>query len=240
MLELKTYKNWKEICEIMNWSTTGGNTKKKYLKQLDAMCKYHKEGNKIVIDEIYSKQKKVQDNRENNGANKYKEYFHTCLEDYIYINSKDSYVYEEGYSKMKEIFDIKYLGLSEERIQEKFEKVKKEFEKSNIKAETFDRWKNFIISLIKTKSYSIFSINIENFKKFNTKVKEVEIRVNPQTVNNVVGYKRQNIEKLKEFYDLDVIVKQDIKYPAEKIDVTITKEYKDYLEEDDRVLTNKR
>ena len=185
MLELKTYKNWKEICEIMNWSTTGGNTKKKYLKQLDAMCKYHKEGNKIVIDEIYSKQKKVQDNRENNGANKYKEYFHTCLEDYIYINSKDSYVYEEGYSKMKEIFDIKYLGLSEERIQEKFEKVKKEFEKSNIKAETFDRWKNFIISLIKTKSYSIFSINIENFKKFNTKV---ELSIVVQEEDNKIPY----------------------------------------------------
>ncbi len=85
-----------------------------------------------------------------------------------------------------------------------------------------------------------YDMIVEKIKKFNTKVKEVEIRVNPQTVNNVVGYKRQNIEKLKEFYDLDVIVKQDIKYPAEKIDVTITKEYKDYLEEDDRVLTNKR
>ncbi len=85
-----------------------------------------------------------------------------------------------------------------------------------------------------------YDMIVEKIKKFNTKVKEVEIRVNPQTVNNVVGYKRQNIEKLKEFYDLDVIVKQDIKYPAEKFDVTITKEYKDYLEEDDRVLTNKR
>lgn len=85
-----------------------------------------------------------------------------------------------------------------------------------------------------------YDMIVEKIKKFNTKVKEVEIRVNPQTVNNVVGYKRQNIEKLKEFYDLDVIVKQDIKYPAEKFDVTITKEYKDYLEEDDRILTNKR
>ena len=85
-----------------------------------------------------------------------------------------------------------------------------------------------------------YDMIVEKIKKFNTKVKEVEIRVNPQTVNNVVGYKRQNIEKLKEFYDLDVIVKQDIKYPAEKFDVTITKEYKDYLEEDDRILTIKK
>ena len=79
---------------------------------------------------------------------------------------------------------------------------------------------------------------VKKIKKINTKVKEVEIRVNPQNINNVVGYKRQNIEKLKEFYDVDVIVKQDIKYPAEKIDVLVTKEYTDFLNEDDRV--NKR
>ena len=33
---------------------------------------------------------------------------------------------------------------------------------------------------------------IEKIKKFNVKVKEVEIKVNPEDVNNVVGYKRKN------------------------------------------------
>ena len=33
-----------------------------------------------------------------------------------------------------------------------------------------------------------YDMIVEKIKKFNTKVKEVEIRVNPQTVNNVVGY----------------------------------------------------
>lgn len=63
MLELKTYKNYRELCKVMNWSTTGGNTKTKYLKELDSLCKWHKEGNKIVIDEIYSEPKKIVDNR---------------------------------------------------------------------------------------------------------------------------------------------------------------------------------
>lgn len=85
-----------------------------------------------------------------------------------------------------------------------------------------------------------YDMVVEKIKKFNTKVKEVEIRVNPQTVNNVVGYKRQNIEKLKEFYDVDVIVKQDIKYPVEKIDVVVTKEYKDFLEDDEKELSTKK
>jgi histone acetyltransferase (RNA polymerase elongator complex component) len=81
---------------------------------------------------------------------------------------------------------------------------------------------------------------VNRIKKFNTKVKEVEIKVNPQTVNNIIGYKRQNIEKLKEFYDVDVIIKQDFSMPAEKIDVTVTKEYKDFLEDDDSILTKSK
>ena len=36
---------------------------------------------------------------------------------------------------------------------------------------------------------------VEKIKEFNTKVKEVEVRVHPQNVSNVVGFKKQNIEK---------------------------------------------
>ena len=57
MLEQRDYKNYKELCKAMNWSITGGNTKVKHLKELDSLCKWHKEGNKIVIDEIYSQPK---------------------------------------------------------------------------------------------------------------------------------------------------------------------------------------
>lgn len=76
---------------------------------------------------------------------------------------------------------------------------------------------------------------VEKIKKFNIKVKEVEIRTHPQNVNNVVGYKRQNIEKLKEVYDVDVVIKQDEKCPREKIDVKITKKYQDFLDEKETV-----
>ena len=67
MLELKTYKNWKEICEAMEWKTTGGTYKKARLKELESMCSYHKNGQQIVIDEIYTKRKDIIDNR---GKNK--------------------------------------------------------------------------------------------------------------------------------------------------------------------------
>ena len=63
MLEQRDYKNYKELCKAMNWSITGGDTKVKHLKELDSLCKWHKEGNKIVIDEIYSEPKEIIDNR---------------------------------------------------------------------------------------------------------------------------------------------------------------------------------
>lgn len=72
---------------------------------------------------------------------------------------------------------------------------------------------------------------VNQIKKLNTKAKEVEITVNPQNVNNVIGYKKQNIEKLKEMYDVDVIVKQDIKQPIEKIDVRVSKKFKDFADD---------
>lgn len=67
MLEKKAYKNWKELCKDMNWETTRGNTKNKYLKILNSLCKYHKEGNKFIIEEIYKEPKPIEDNRGNDG-----------------------------------------------------------------------------------------------------------------------------------------------------------------------------
>lgn len=53
MLQKRTYKNWREICEVMSWKTTRGNYMKARMKEFESLCKSHKEGNKIVIDELY-------------------------------------------------------------------------------------------------------------------------------------------------------------------------------------------
>lgn len=67
MLEVKTYKNYKELCLSMNWEVKSGNTKIKQFKELDSLCKYHKEGQKIVIEEIFDIPKDIVDNRSNGG-----------------------------------------------------------------------------------------------------------------------------------------------------------------------------
>lgn len=71
---------------------------------------------------------------------------------------------------------------------------------------------------------------VEKIKKFNTKVKKVEIVANDYNVNNIIGHKRENIEKLKEIYDVDVIVKIDNTVKIGEFKVNILENYKDFLE----------
>ena len=58
---------------------------------------------------------------------------------------------------------------------------------------------------------------VDRIKKFNVKVKEVEISVNPINVNNIVGHKKENINKLKELYDVDVKISQDVEKKVRRI-----------------------
>lgn len=72
---------------------------------------------------------------------------------------------------------------------------------------------------------------LNEIKKFNTKVIKAQIEVNPANVNNVVGHKRGNIEKLKETYDLELKVKQNQEIKPGKFKLSIVKTYKDFLDE---------
>ena len=72
---------------------------------------------------------------------------------------------------------------------------------------------------------------VYKIKKFNTKVKEVEIRANPEDINNIIGHKKENIEKLKEIYEVDVIVKPDETIKNGKFEIAIEKTYEDIIEE---------
>ena len=70
-------------------------------------------------------------------------------------------------------------------------------------------------------------------KKYEVKVKEVEVITHPQNVNNIVGYKRENVEKLKTMYDVDMVILQDIKASPDKIEVFVSKKYTDFNDESD-------
>ena len=66
MLEVKMYKNWRELCEELGWKTTGGTYKQARLKELNTICNWHKDGNKIIITEVFGEVSKETDKRANN------------------------------------------------------------------------------------------------------------------------------------------------------------------------------
>lgn len=72
---------------------------------------------------------------------------------------------------------------------------------------------------------------VEKIKKLNVKVKEVEVTVNPIDANNVIGHKKENVLKLKDTYEVDLIVKQDEKIKQGKSKIEVVKTYNDFLED---------
>ena len=64
---------------------------------------------------------------------------------------------------------------------------------------------------------------VNKIKKLNAKVKEVEVTVNPIDANNVIGHKKENVHKLKDTYDVDLIIKQDEKINQGKSKIEIVK-----------------
>ena len=76
-----------------------------------------------------------------------------------------------------------------------------------------------------------YDVIVEKIKQLNTKVKEVVVTVNPSDVNNVIGQKKDNINNLRDTYDVNLIVKADEKIKQGKSKIEITKIYEDFSEE---------
>lgn len=64
-------KNYKELCDVLDIKVASGKQKQLQLKELERFIIYHKEGNKIFIDEIRSKELKKVDNRSQGNNIKY-------------------------------------------------------------------------------------------------------------------------------------------------------------------------
>ena len=102
-------KNYKELCKIVDWKPTTGASKKSQFKFLDCVCKWHKEGQKIFIDEIYSEDdmnKKV-DNRSGHNNIDYIKYIEALVLNYL-AEKEDGVIFLSKYvllNKLKMIND---------------------------------------------------------------------------------------------------------------------------------------
>lgn len=72
---------------------------------------------------------------------------------------------------------------------------------------------------------------LEAIKKINTKVAEIEIEVNPLDANNVIGHKKENLAKMKELYEVDIKLKQNLSVKQGKFNLKILKTYKEFLDD---------
>lgn len=68
LIEGMIFKNYKELCSHLGWEIKEGNAKKAQMKELDAKCKWYKQGQKIVIEFVYEYEKTKEDGRSKNNV----------------------------------------------------------------------------------------------------------------------------------------------------------------------------
>ena len=66
---------------------------------------------------------------------------------------------------------------------------------------------------------------VDKIKKVNVKVKKVKIISNDVNVNNIIGHKKENISKLKDTYDVDVVIERNDKIKPGKFELEILEFY---------------
>lgn len=66
--------------------------------------------------------------------------------------------------------------------------------------------------------YDVISNKI---KSINSKVKDVQIDVNPCNMNDVIGHKKINIEKINSTYDINLIVKSNLKVKPGNVKIVL-------------------
>ena len=74
---------------------------------------------------------------------------------------------------------------------------------------------------------------IEQIKSYNVKVKEVDIEVNEEDKEDVIGLNNKNLEQLKDIYDVNLNVIANNKVKRFDYKMKILKTYTDFLEEND-------
>ncbi len=66
---------------------------------------------------------------------------------------------------------------------------------------------------------------VNKIKKVNAKVKKVKIIANDVNVNNIIGHKKENILKLKEIYDVDIVIEKNNDIKPGKFKMEILESY---------------
>ena len=108
----RVFKNYKVLCLELGWKIQTGAAKKSQLKELDTLCKWHKEGQKIIIDEVYGKQLIKDDKRREKSI--YINLIKTILFYSLRSSEGELYFSINKLIKVLEIFNEHYYDLENE------------------------------------------------------------------------------------------------------------------------------
>lgn len=76
---------------------------------------------------------------------------------------------------------------------------------------------------------------VDQIKRYNVKVKEVEVVVNPADINAVIGYEKENLKRLDDTYDVDLKVVMNNKVKQGKSEMNIIQTFTDFKEEQEKI-----
>ena len=124
-LKIGEYKNYKKLCKALGWEVKAGNSRIAQLKELDTLCKWHKDGNAIIITKIYTEPRE----EIKQSTSKYKEV--TSILKSIFKSNKQ-YIYTfntlcrviglVNYNNFKEVDKTKnissYLGINMQTVED--------------------------------------------------------------------------------------------------------------------------
>lgn len=129
-------KNYKEMCLLLGENIKTGNSKKSQLKEWERYFKYHKDGNKFVIDDIYKEIREKEDNRVNGNNSVYGKHIQKLILDLLSQDENEGKIflscnqllrklqmvgvnYSKGRSNIPKLSEI--LKVDEDIVQDVFE-----------------------------------------------------------------------------------------------------------------------
>ena len=72
---------------------------------------------------------------------------------------------------------------------------------------------------------------VSKVKPENVRSREIEVRVHPENVNNIIGHKKENVKRIKELYDVDIKVIEDFEVKKERLKTKVLSTYSDFSDE---------
>lgn len=115
-------KNYKVLCELLEVKPTLGKGREYHMREFERYCKYHKDGQKFIIDEVYEVPLEKIDGRQGGNHTKYETLMDNIIINKLLDNCQIEASKSELFKNYIELFTEKYndLFISPENFSKKY------------------------------------------------------------------------------------------------------------------------